>query len=386
MNKQVIIAIASLFTLYCSCTNEEMENAKAPYMGEIRFSVTGTPVDSLYIIAERVVDYTSYAMAHDINRGNGRFIYNRPSTVSNKKNRRLSAYPVKIGCYVVSGINCSYKDFGYSYMDEIMSGAGTSRLLLEQRTYSLADAEIISRLPKGSIVTPDKWNDHNPYSNYVTPLSKDVVQASSELYDVGRDEAVDIAVAAESKSLNLTIQFTITKDMSDTPFRVTMVETELAGIPNTLEIYSGLIDYGRTYKVFYPTSPVTPDTYDATEVRCSGTLRALSLVTPKSASMSNGPGILQIMVHVETQDGKRKVLSGKINLYNTITREEITEVTDNDMLRNLKTEATLSIEADCLLSSSAITGDITQVTGIDAWQGTGEEIVVESDNPEELTN
>ena len=136
--------------------------------------------------------------------------------------------------------------------------------------------------------------------------------------------------------------------------------------------------------MFYNTKIDELDTYDNTQVKCAGEVNVLSLQLPKSVAMSSGPGILQIMVHVRTQSGINKVLSGKINLYNTIKNAKIAENLEGNMLRNLKNQATLDIKADCIMSSSKMVTDISKVTGIDSWQAIDEVIIIESDAPEEI--
>ena len=375
-----------LFIVCCllyGCTEEEMETAKSPYMGNLHFSTNGTSPDSLYLIAERIVNFTSYAMAHSVSRDNGHFIYNCPSSKSGKRNRKISVYPVQIGNYIVCGVNCSSKDFTSSYLEKITTGGGSSNLLLEQRTYNLTDKEILSKRPKGSIVS-ERWNDNNAYSKYITPLTKEVVLANSLLYDVEKDKTTEIQLDTKIRSVKVNIRFTIKKDLKDEPFRITMVETELSGIPGKLEIHSGKADCSETYKVFYNTKIDELDTYDNTQVKCAGEVNVLSLQLPKSVAMSSGPGILQIMVHVRTQSGIKKVLSGKINLYNTIKNAKIAENLEGNMLRNLKDQATLDIKADCIMSSSKMVTDISKVTGIDSWQAIDEVIIIESDAPEEI--
>lgn len=371
-----------LVGVLASCTDEEVMTDKGPYTGSIEYVIPHGKADSLYIVCDRIVHLTTYSMAVksvDGGAGNGRFIYNSP--LRGKSNRNLTQYPVRIGPYSVGGVGCSYKDFNGEYIDTIRHGYGSTELTMSMRMYKLSDETLRKALAKKKI-TLSGWTDYNGYTErYVQPLSKPLYRASSEMLYVEKDQVTIMPLKLEKRSLTLTINFTIEKDLNAEPFIVQKVETELSGVPFQMELHSGVIPTDSTCKVFYPTKLTKADQYDATKLGCTGTVEIMSLAAPRSPSLTNGPGIMQLLIYVKTQSGETRVLHGIVNLHNAIRHASLADYSEDGLNMTHKvTEATITITTPCRITAESMSADIMGVSGIEAWQPCGSMIVIESDS------
>ena len=368
--------------LTASCTDEELGTDRGNYMGSIEYSIPQGTADSLYLVCDRIVHFTTYSMAVksiDGGTGKGRFIYNSP--LSGKNNRNLTQYLVRTGPYSVGGVGCSYKDFSGEYIDTIRHGYGSTELTMSQRMYKLSD-ETLRKALANKKITLSGWTDYNGYTErYVQPLSKPLYRASSEMLYVEKDQVTIMPLILEKRSLTLTINFTIEKDLNAEPFVVQKVETELSGVPFQMELHSGVIPTDSTCKVFYPTKLTKADQYDASKVGCTGTVEIMSLAAPRSPSLTNGPGILQLLIYVKTQSGETRVLHGIVNLHNAIRRASLADYSEDGLYMTYKArEANITITTPCRITAESMTADIIGVSGIEAWQPCGSMIIIESDS------
>ena len=383
--KTTHIAISLLTTgaaLTASCTDEELGTDRGNYTGSIEYSIPPGTADSLYLVCDRIVHFTTYSMAVKSaggGTGKGRFIHNSP--LSGKNNRNLTQYLVRTGPYSVGGVGCSYKDFRGEYLDTIRHGYGSTELTMRQKMYEFGDETLRAALTKKKI-TLSGWTDYNGYTKrYAQPLAKPLYRASSEMLYVERDQVTSMALTVEKRSLTLTIDFTIKKDLKAEPFIVQKVETELSGVPFQMELHSGVMPTDSTCKVFYPTKLTKTDKYGASEVECTGTVEVMSLAAPRSPSLTSGPGLMQLLIYVKTQGGETRVLHGMVNLHNAIRRAALAEYSEDGLTMTHKaTEATLTINAPCRITAESMAADIMGVSGIEAWQPCGSMIIIESDS------
>ena len=374
--------MTALLLLATACTDEELETDSAPYTGSIEYSIPAGMSDSLYLTADRIVHLTTYSMAvktSDGGTGTGRFIFNSP--LKGSKNKLLTQYPVRIGPYAVTGMGGAYKDYEPHYMDTIRHGSASTVLQVRQKAWTLDD-ESYRRLLSKAGTKLSGWKDYNAYTTaYLAPLTKPLVRASTEMLYVEKDQVTQMPVSVDKRSLTLTVTFTIEKDLSEEPFAVQRVETELAGVPRQMELHSGTMPTDSTCKVFYPTKLAQADKYTEQQVSCSGTFEVLSLVAPRSPSLMTGPGILQLLIYVRTKAGQTRMIHGSVNLYNAIRKTQIAEYSDDGAsMRNTATAATLHVNAPCRITAQAVQSDITQVSGLEKWQSCGEMVVIESDS------
>lgn len=375
----IVITIAMMTA--CSTDVEMLENkSELPYTCEVAFPSPIKDVDTIYTSLYRVVKHKIYAMTVDYttdNVGKGCFTYGKPSFVKN--NNDLKSFEVQIGDYIGIGVSCSYKDFVHKYLYDINRGHGADSIRMQQRTFKHGGTKFYDKIGI-EVHTIDTLKDKNAYSTFVTSLTEPLYYLRSPMYSIGKDEKKDVVLKSEKRSMKVNLSFLIKKNLKEELFKITKIEADLAGIPNKMELISGHIDYNDTYKVMIPIT-YGGDTFTKKELTCKGSVEVLSIVAPRNTQMKTGPGILQLRIFLENQQGTQRIIYSKINLYNTIKKNNFISFTEDQAytVNNVKTANIALSDTPLKLSGTKIEQDLDNVVGIDVWQNIDTEVIIKMD-------
>lgn len=359
-----------------SCTDVEWCGEDEPHMGNLVFTETDDNVEVLYVVAERIVNHKMYLIAHNMKTGTGEYLYNRPEMISEEDNHDLSIYPIGEGEYRISILN-SEGGIDELLNDYLTQNKTVSSFTANMQTYKRTDDEFADIL--GTEINLSEWKDYNNYSNYVMPCKSSVVSGLIQRMKVPVRVVTECPTVSNIRSAQFNFSININKRFNGEPFVVEKVVAEMSGVPKSIETFTGEIDIADTYKSIFQMQ-VSEDNYSKGSVTCKSVQEFLTIVPPKSPSVSTGEGIMQLMIYVTTQSGVRKVMQAKINLYNTIKRENYI-IIDNieQVARNKRAKISFNIASPITISSESITATPGSSANIDEWQSMGDPIIIESD-------
>ncbi len=253
-------------------------------------------------------------------------------------------------------------------------GSGLTPLYLSYRHYPVDAPEITGYF--------GEWRDYNAYSDYISGVGMPVYFA--------RADRVEVPVA-DSANVHVPVDFHISTLTQAVTFRLHVEKeegvvvdslcAEIAGVPATIELTTGLIRARRTYKMLfrpaYGPLASAADSTAATRLECAGTVHVTGIVRSYSEEMVTGPGILQIAVYAHydyTDEGTGqprravKVFHAGINLYHTLKERELLDYDDTlDGYYQTCRTAEIEILSPLVIDREGVAGSGSAATGLDAW-------------------
>lgn len=278
-----------------------------------------------------------------------------------------------------------------------------SEVYVSYKTYELSDEGYKGHIPG--------WEDNNDYGakyiqRHITPLYYDTIAPR----DIAMGNMIECRFAPKPVTQNIDIYLTITKAALGNPFTVDSVEAEIAGVPVSINLATGNLDITRTAKIPFPMERydstgtllrsvfedgdmnklvTSGDTKGSTSISCHANIDATGIVRNSDQTATLGPGIMQLVIYITVDkqvnvDGVtqtlpfRKMIQGKINLYNTLTDAKLLDYLDGgNFVRKHTDHGVLDIIADIVIDGDAIVEQ--EKEGFDTWKqaGAGKDIEIE---------
>lgn len=341
-----------------ACTDEDLYDGKLPLMADVQFNYQWTDTidysrpDSMIILGERIV--------------NARRAGKEVSTAGDSAKWYA-------GVWKMLTFNRDAKVFDYTQIDKGIADENSRRwdfnnFAIGYRSYKATDAEISQTL--------NNWTDNNDYADYVLTPTTPVVSDTVELFDLKQGETNQVTFTPSPVTQNITLRFNLRKttkaedDVALTPFRVDSVKIDLGGVPSTINLYDGLMDVRKTYKLAAKMDFVNgADSFSNDSLALSTSFDVTGIAWPQSATETTGAGILQVVLYVTTDNyGKlsNQRIEGKINLYNTLRRARLLEYTyDGNHARQTTKKGVIDIYDTVVIDGAKIIGNNY---GIDQWK------------------
>lgn len=236
------------------------------------------------------------------------------------------------------------------------------------------------------------WQDYNAYRGYIWHDVKPVMFDTIASKEVPTNTTVTCKFAPKPITQQIDVYFSIKKKMT-TPFRIDSVLCEMAGIPCRINVANGYLDISETAKVMFRTDDITDTDTDKGPVKVHGQINVPSVVSSSSPTLTNGPGIMQVLIFasVEDSDGGKvddgkgnmvtkrlaKKIQGKINLYNTLHTSNLLTRTDDGRhaVRN-GDKGVINVVADIVIDGTEVEKNNDETGGIDQWIDCNDDIIV----------
>lgn len=254
--------------------------------------------------------------------------------------------------------------------NEMQEGSGLSLKYLSYKHYPVNSPEVTGRF--------GEWKDYNAYSDYISECSSRVYIAFTEhidmpLYRNGGMPTVQVDLTPIPVTQDITFVFNVDKAEGVV---IDSIVAEISGVPSTLEITTGAVQSGTTYKMlFVPTyGPLATeaDSLSVARLRCEGKVSVSGIVSSYSPDMVTGPGILQTAFYTHGLDekGKRcvKVFHAGINLYHTFKEKKLLDWDDEKKCYwQTCTEAVIEILPILQVDKDKLQQEGSSATGLDFW-------------------
>ncbi|NPD93233.1 hypothetical protein [Xylanibacter muris] len=307
--------------------------------------------DSMFVVASRVINSWKCAMAVNTDDFLGRYIYNAPEREEEKTDtvdivepedtvaieafswdepdgsgNALEKFCVRSGEYKFFTFNMNEKELVYDdIMDYLADNTGEKKfqqIRLEYAEYDRNDPELRDGIDM------EYWEDYNPYANYVMTGLHPVFFDTTTVKNLTYGTETEIRFSPNKITQTVEIRFDIKKDFGKGAFRVDKVWAEMSGIPYKINMSRGYLDVTNTLKILFPCTLTDgngafADNFDNNgTVGCWSAVEVPGFVENSSSAAVTGPGIMQIVVYVTMEDGRKRKLQGKINLYNTLRKAQ----------------------------------------------------------------
>ena len=227
-----------------------------------------------------------------------------------------------------------------------------------------------------------EWRDYNAYTDYIAGLDMPIFFAQADYVELPVADDGPARVTVDLTPMPLTQQVTFRLHVEkEEGVVVDSLAAEIAGVPATVELTSGLLLADKTYKMLfrpaYGPLATAADSLSATVLDCAGTANLTGIVNSYSDEMVTGPGILQIAVYAHydyTDDrtgGMRraaKVFHAGINLYHTLKAHKLLEYDlEHEAYRQTCRTAEIEIVSPLVISREGVVDNGSASTGLDAW-------------------
>lgn len=261
-----------------------------------------------------------------------------------------------------------------SQEDENAVVADFSDLYFSYRPFKVTDSQIKDVF--GS------WKTHNTYTDYVSGKVKPVFFAQADYVDIPmvQDLAQTAVIDFFPKPVTQHVSFGFILE-KEAGIVVDSVTAEIAGVPATIELATGLLHPEKTYKMlfrmYYPALQNREDSAQASRLECHGNVDLTGIIRSVSENMQTGPGILQLAVYshvTEEADGNmpsrtfQKIFYAGINLFYTLTENKLLEwEEDEGKYSQTCHEAAIEIGDVLKLSKDKVLDGGSGSTGLDKW-------------------
>lgn len=375
-----------LTAMSCTTDVELCRMGSHPHSGGVSFSYAfdadEDATDSMFVIANRIVNRRLSAMVVSSATGDGKFLLGgteaSADTVAagdSTAAAALSSFDLPVGDYRFMTFNLDTTELKYDDLYRFIARGdtdmGMDEIYVEYRSYDKEEPGLRETLPD--------WQDYNPYSGYIQPNMRSVLlDTVAAPISVGRHLSCHFRPVP--KTQNIDLYFNIQKKEGAAPFIVDSVMGEISGLPYRIRLVTGDLDISKTYKMMFRMDCVDAsgahidDTYSASSVRCHGNINVPGLVPGRSADVTTGPGIMQVIIYVHTTNPADsaetlvKKLQGKINLYNTLRDARLIDYTDDmSFVRRTASHGVLNIKANLIIDGETIIENPDNDWGIDSW-------------------
>lgn len=410
-SKMTLAALTAVGACLVACTEAELcTDTEHPHRTEIkleyRWENNASKPDSMYVIANRVINLWKSSMIANADDGRGRYIItdieDDQSSLSSQSNQSSQSTPsspslaeeeakpagtewfsLRSGHYKFITFNGENDELIYDRVTEyINSQPGTMALQdvdIQYKSYEKGDPKLRKQII-------GEWVDYNPYAKYIQP----------DIQPLYLDSIADIRLDAGTRATghftpkpitqSLDIVFDIKKDISKQPFIIDSVRAEVSGIPAAINLSTGYLSITKTNKMMFCTTLTDTDgnrlphqgrdTTWIDGVTVSASINVPTLVENSNKFIVTGPGIMQVVIFARVpaaDDGStpesRKMIQGKINLYNTLKSADLIEYSsDGQHARRKKQKATLKIKAaELVINGEEVETNSDSNSGFDRW-------------------
>lgn len=357
--KEFVFGVAALLSAALSSCNTEVDfgyEEGHPLSTAVKFSYdlpegAKERPDSMFVVANRVINSWKCAMSVNADDFSGRYLYNAPEMDEEMEDTAdivspedtvaidafygeaadgtelsLDRFSIKGGEYKFFTFNMDCKEYVYDeVMDYLTDGANAMKfqqVCLEYAEYDRNDPELRKN------VDMEYWEDYNPYANYVMPGLHPLFFDTTTVKDIPYGTDAEIRFSPAKMTQGIEIDFDIKKDFAKGAFRVDKVWAEISGVPYKMNMSRGYLDITNTLKILFPCTltdenGALTDSFDNDgTVGCKAAVEVPGFVENSSNTAAYGPGIMQIIVYITAEDGRKRKLQGKINLYNTLRKAQ----------------------------------------------------------------
>lgn len=235
---------------------------------------------------------------------------------------------------------------------------------------SMSMQEVYAVLPQDG-TDYGKMADFNPYSSFISPA-----EGTLE-YDFKRVSVKDSSMVMVFTPVPLTqkLTFRVKVNLGE-GVNVTSLRAAVSGVPSKVRIMSGMVRNDAeipTHRIYVPMkNEGNPGVYE-------GTVEVLGLFPPVSPTHTSGPGIFQVEVKANVNEGGRRydrVFYAGINLKKSIEDASLMEAADDRSGYRIRRNAAV-IEVPAVLevlSDSVVSGE---GEGVEQWFENDADIEVE---------
>lgn len=339
-------------------------------------------IDSMSVLAVRLINHRKYGMVVSVDSLRGRFFYNAPPKVEawvdpsivpppppdpeTEHNIEVGSgdvdphevdpdapepgyepepepeAPVDVtsvtvdhfvlsdGTYKFFTMNVDTTEVRYTNIGEYLEAPGdgmqASGINMAYRTHWRGD-------PALTDITGD-WVDYNPAFPYIQTEFPPIYIDSLEMEDIVSNAAKHIVFRPRQLTQQIDLNWVIRKDNSEIPFVIDSVKAEISGIPSRTGLFSGHLYLAKTYKMLFnaeivdasgqPYEDTTRD--DSTHVHAR--INVLSIVNNKGNDYQTGPGFLQILAYcraTDPADGRERTrtLQAIVNMHRELNKAQL---------------------------------------------------------------
>lgn len=287
----------------------------------------------------------------------------------------LTEFQIRPGDYKFIAFRVNKEEMIYDDVDAYLHDETGEKHLQDiyviYKTYAKEDKQLRETLVD--------WQDYNPYAGYIQPDIKPVYYDTLPARRIETGSTMTCKFSPRPVTQHIDIYFNIKKNMEGgVKFKITKVWMEMSGIPRRLNMANGYLDIQYpTAKVMTQAEPLN-DTNNKTVQRVHGAIDVPSVVQNSNSDISTGPGILQVIIFTEAEDGSVKKIQGKINLYHTLRNAKLITVTEDGShaIRN-GSKGVLNIVADIEIKATDIIENKDNTGGIDEWKKCDDRIIID---------
>lgn len=330
--EKIKITIASFLAMLvmASCTEVDFcFDDEQPHYTEVQINFdwqNNTLVDSMYVVAYRVVNSWNCGYMYDVNSGSGSYKYNAytPGAAEEESpaggesgtdnvtegdaepamadaTAESSPFYTKTGELRFLAISYTPDNNTFSYGNDFLgeNAIRHSGIVVHYKTYDLSSP---------LLTYADGWKDLNPYAKYI--ISSDEADKVYACYTEpmgisdGRVNTVDITPVDVCQDIEFRF------DIAAEGVTIDKVVAEISGVSAGWLFSSEKPISGTTYKMLFPVKN-NGSGY-------SGNISVFGLSRGKTWGQ-NGAGVLQLAIHATKSDGTAIVYNMWMNLYNTIS-------------------------------------------------------------------
>jgi hypothetical protein len=334
----------------------------------------------MFVIADRIFNSWKCGLKTDSKTGEVRYLINGPEATEEENSGAeevTNDFSLRTGTYKMVAFNMDDTELDYSdvytYMSDSKNEFKLQDIYVKYKSYHKNDPAL--RKPT------EVWMDYNPYSQYIQAEMPAVFFDTIESAEIIYDKDIVCQFTPKPLTQDIEITFRIQK-LGAIPFVVDSVIAEMSGIPHQVNLSNGYIDITKTYKMMFKLgmedlngTPFEEDNTTRKQLVCRKSINVTGIVGSNSASMTNGPGIMQVLIFATAIDNStgtefkaKKKIQGKINLCNTINGANLIEYTeDGQHARRRTSKGTLNITTPLRIDGKTITEE-EEDNSIDQWK------------------
>lgn len=391
-------------------------------------------IDSMQVLAVRVVNHRKYGMVWSVDSLRGRYFYNAPAhvdawvdpdvqpepepeprteisiVIGDEDSQEVDpdspdpheqapppppeptdVYAVQTdhflladGSYKFFTMNSDTTEVRYANISEYLSAPGdgmqADAIVMHYRTYERGDERLVDNT--------GLWTDYNPPFPYIQSNSQPLYIDTLDHEEIVMENHKDIVFHPKRITQQIDLYWTIWKGVSLQKFVIDSVKAEISGIPSRTGLFSGHLYLARTNKMLFDAeivdandNPAT-DSEDAGSIRVHARINVLSIVNNKGNDYQTGPGFLQVIAycHAVDQEGRLcyRTMAGIANLHDELEEADLIWYDpDGQYAVKNKDEAVINVKHKFSISGRSI------VAGTDGSGSGGIDVWVESDEGQE---